>query len=331
MRSPASVVRVVVWPAPLRPTSPMRSPGCTRRLASLMRMRAPARSSRPVVVITDPRVGPRGRSTDRNSPDVGRVTTRWGRVMWTTLLPGPATGHDAPMHPSGPPMLPCPVCGTPATGPDGAACPTCGLPAVGHAALVVARIGATLAELTRDRDALLVSLRAAAPGAAAPVPAVHAPPPRTAPVPQYAAVAAPPPLAPSPVPPAPARRLSPQQVLLGLGALLLVAGAVAFVALAWTRLGLAFQATVMAVVTAAACAASAWTARRGLRATEEALAAAGAALLAVDLGAAYSKGLLGVDALPARLWAAIGCGVVVLAGTGLGRLTRTTATWPLVT
>jgi len=227
-------------------------------------------------------------------------------------------------------MLPCPVCGTPATGPDGAACPTCGLPAVGHAALVVARIGATLAELTRDRDALLVSLHAAAPGAASPVPAVQAPPPRTVPVPQYAAVAAPPPLAPSPAPPAPAHRLSPQQVLLGLGALLLVAGAVAFVALAWTRLGLAFQATVMAVVTAAACAASAWTGRRALRATEEALAAAGAALLAVDLGAAYGKGLFDIDVLPLRLWSAIACGVVVLVAVPLGRLTRTTATWPLV-
>src|SRR5215217_3966450 len=57
MRSPASVVSVVVLPAPLRPTRPIRSPGCTRRVASLMRMRLPARSSRPVVVITDPRVG----------------------------------------------------------------------------------------------------------------------------------------------------------------------------------------------------------------------------------------------------------------------------------
>jgi hypothetical protein len=128
----------------------------------------------------------------------------------------------------------------------------------------------------------------------------------------------------------PRRRLSPQQVLLGLGALLLVAGAIAFVALAWTRLGLAFQAAVMLVVTAAACGVSAWSARRGLRATEEALAAAGAALLAVDLGGAYAKGLLGVDALPERRWAAIGCAVLVLAGAGLGRLTRTTATWPLV-
>ncbi|MGY1616905.1 SCO7613 C-terminal domain-containing membrane protein [Geodermatophilus sp. SYSU D00691] len=227
------------------------------------------------------------------------------------------------MHPT--PAFPCPVCGTPATGPAGAPCPTCGLPAVGQAALVVARIGATLAELTRDRDALLATLRASAPGAApAPAP-VPAPPP--APVPAPPPLVMPPP--PAYVPPPPRRRLSPQQVLLGLGALLLVSGAIAFVALAWTRLGLAFQASVMLLVTAAACGASAWTARRGLRATEETLAAAGAALLAVDLAAAYGKGLLGVDGLPLRLWAAIGCGVVVLVAVGLGRATRSTTTWPL--
>ncbi|MGY1603202.1 SCO7613 C-terminal domain-containing membrane protein [Geodermatophilus sp. SYSU D00815] len=228
------------------------------------------------------------------------------------------------MHPT--PAFPCPVCGTPAAGPAGAPCPTCGLPAVGQAALVVARIGATLAELTRDRDALVATLRAAAPGAApapAPAPAPVAPPPRRVHAPL-------PPPPPSPPPGPPRRRLSPQQVLLGLGALLLVAGALAFVALAWTRLGLAFQATVMLVVTAATCGASAWTARRGLRATEETLAAAGTALLAVDLGAAYAKGLLGVDELPLRLWAAIGCGVVVAVAVGLGRATRTTAAWPLV-
>jgi hypothetical protein len=231
------------------------------------------------------------------------------------------------MHPSAPPGLPCPVCGTPAAGPAAAPCPTCGLPAVGQAALVVARIGATLTELARDRDALLATLRAAAPGHP-----MSAPVPPPAPLPAvFPAPAAPvPPVPPPTAPPAPPRRLSPQQVLLGLGALLLVAGTVAFVALAWTRLGLAFQATVVALVTAAACATSAWSARRGLRATEEALAAAGAALLAVDLGAAYAKGLLGIDGVPARFWAAVACAVVVLVAVPLGRLTRTTAAWPLV-
>src|SRR5208283_2047841 len=45
---------VVVLPAPLRPTSPMRSPGCMRRSgpSGESRMRAPARTSRSVAVIT---------------------------------------------------------------------------------------------------------------------------------------------------------------------------------------------------------------------------------------------------------------------------------------
>lgn len=224
---------------------------------------------------------------------------------------------------SAPAGLPCAVCGTPLTGPAQAPCPRCGLPGAGQAAWVVARIGTTLTELARDRDALLATLRATAPGPPPPPTAV----PYAAP-PQYSPMPAPPP--PSPVPPSPARRrLSPQQVLLGLGALLLVAGAAAFVALGWTRLGLAFQAAVMLVTTGAACAASAWAARRGLRATEEALAAAGAALLAVDLSAAYAKGLLGVDELPLRLWTTVACAVGVAVAVALGRLTRTTTTWPL--
>ncbi len=262
---------------------------------------------------------------------------------------------------------PCPVCGRPSGDAGPGASPRCGLPAVGQAALVVARIGATLTELARDRDDLLVRLRAAAPGvpAQAPAPglptqapapvATGAPPPRSAPgapatspwqpPPAPSGTPAPPPGAPAtwapapPPPPAwpaapppatPRPRLSPEQVLLGLGALLVVAAALTFVAVAWTRLGVVFQSLVMLAVTGVLCAASAWTARRGLRATEEALAAAGAALLAVDLAAARWLGLGGVEDLPLRLWWAISCAVLVVVGLLLGRATRTTATWPLV-
>jgi hypothetical protein len=239
--------------------------------------------------------------------------------------------------------LGCAVCGRP-TGDVGAGpCPSCGLPAAAHAALVVARIGTTLSELARDRDALLASLRAAAPGpppAARPVTApaeapIWAPPPapRATTPPPFPPPAFPPPAAfppPTAPPPRPARRLSPQQVLLGLGALLLVTAALAFVAVAWTRLGLVFQAGLMLTVTALACGCSAWAARRGLRATEEALAAAGAALLAVDLGAARVRGLFSLEELPLRSWWAISCAVVLLVAVLLGRATRTTVTWPLV-
>jgi hypothetical protein len=119
-------------------------------------------------------------------------------------------------------------------------------------------------------------------------------------------------------------------VLLGLGAALLVAGALAFVALGWTRFGLVFQATVMVTVTAAACGTSAWAARRGLRATEEALAVVGTALLAIALGAAHARGLGGLDEVPLRTWTAVSCLVLVAVALGLGRLTRSTTTWPLV-
>jgi hypothetical protein len=234
--------------------------------------------------------------------------------------------------------LPCPVCGRPSAGPGPAPCPSCGLPAVGEAARVIARIGATIDELVRDRDRLLATLRTAA-APPPPVPAAAPPPPVPAaapplPVPAAAPVpgaAAPAPPAPVPAPSGrPPRGVSPQQVLLGLGALLVVAAGIAFVAVAWTRLGLAFQSAVMATVTAAACGVSAWTARRGLRATEEALAAAGAALLAVDLGAAHALGLWGLDGVPVRLWTAVSCALVAAVALGSGRLTRSTVTWPLV-
>ncbi len=167
---------------------------------------------------------------------------------------------------------------------------------------------ARLDELTQDRGRLLATLRTAA-APAAPRPAAAPPPPVTAlsPVAPPQQVATPLPTAPPPLPVderhpvPPPRRVSPQQVLLGLGALMVVAAGIAFVAVAWTRLGLLFQSAVMAAVTATACAVSAWTARRRLRATEEALAAAGASLLAVDLGDAQALGLWGLDGVSGRL------------------------------
>jgi len=226
----------------------------------------------------------------------------------------------------------CPVCGRPTGDVGPGPCPSCGLPAAGHAAHVVARIGATLTELAGDRDALLASLRAAAPYAASapgrsPTPA---PTPAPTPTPTPAPAPAPPPLAPLPPPtPRPVRRLSPEQVLLGLGALLVVAAGITFVAVGWTRFGVVFQAGAMLTATALAAGSSAWSARRGLRATEEALAAAAVALLVIDLGAARALGLFALEDVPLRHWSSISCAVVVLVALLLGRLTRTTAVWPL--
>jgi hypothetical protein len=252
--------------------------------------------------------------------DIDGITQPGVADRWTLLFRS-AVRQDAGMNPQG---TPCPACGRPLAEPGPAPCPSCGLPAAGQAAYVVGRIDATLTELARDRDALLATLRASAPGTATPY-AARRP---QAPAPTYQPPA-PPPMPRPRAAPAPRRRLSPQEVLLGLGALLVVAAAITFVAVAWTRLGLAFQAGVMVTVTAVACTVSAWTARRGLRATEEALAAAGAALLVVDLGAAHALGLFRLEDVSLRIWSAISCTVVVIAGLLLGRLTRTTATWPL--
>ena len=162
---------------------------------------------------------------------------------------------------------PCPVCGRPVADPGPGPARRAGCRPPVRPRVVVARIGATLTDLARDRDALLATLRAAAPGQrprhrrrragpAIPERAGSRPGPPVGPPP-------PPPASP-PLPPAPPRRrLSPQQVLLGLGALLVVAAAITFVAVAWTRFGLVFQAGVMLTVTTLLCGASAWTARRG--------------------------------------------------------------------
>src|SRR4051794_38807141 len=120
------------------------------------------------------------------------------------------------MSSSGPPVLPCPVCGTAVPVGYRSPCPVCGLPAAGQSALVVARIGATLTELARDRDALLATLRTAAPGAAptpAPPPLVASPlpPPPMAPPPP-AAPPPPPPPRPRPPPPPPPRRGPPPRL-----------------------------------------------------------------------------------------------------------------------
>lgn len=126
-----------------------------------------------------------------------------------------------------------------------------------------------------------------------------------------------------------AQWLSPQQLLLGTGAVLLVSAAIAFVAVAWDQLGLAVQATTLVVLTGSVCAASVLAARRRLRATAEALAMTGLALVVVDLVAARIKGLAGLDQLAGRAHAALTLGAVVVLGLALHRVSRTTMTWPI--
>lgn len=231
----------------------------------------------------------------------------------------------------------CPTCATPILGwaGPGPACPRCGLPAAGHAGYVVARIESTLREFRADRDQLLQSLAAVARPAqseaaqtlvrpAAPAaPAAHSVPPPP-PMPPPALM---PPAPALPAPPKPPRRLSPQQLLLGTGAVLLVSAAIAFAAVAWESLSLAVQAGILLMLTGIVCAASVTAARRGLRTTGEALAMAGLALTVVDLVGARAKGLAGLDDIPLRAHAALTLGIVVVLGLALSRLAPTTKAW----
>lgn len=96
----------------------------------------------------------------------------------------------------------------------------------------------------------------------------------------------------------PRKSLSGQQLLLGLGALLLLSAASFFLLVVWLVVGLVGQALIMVALTGAAVAGSKWATRRGLPAVAETAAALATGLLLIDLWAAHSLGLAGLDAVP---------------------------------
>ncbi|MCD4525405.1 SCO7613 C-terminal domain-containing membrane protein [Nocardioides sp. cx-173] len=164
----------------------------------------------------------------------------------------------------------CPDCR--ASLPTGAErCPSCDLPLT-HP--VAAELLATLTYA----DHLLARLRAVG---AVPVAASFVPP--VAPMPRAAA---------------PARRTgvraaSVPKILLGLGAFCLLVAAVIFLAVAWSWLGVGGRTAVLVTLTAAAGAAGAWFAHRGLRVAGEALTAVSLGLLVLDVVGADNAGWLG--------------------------------------
>src|SRR5690606_23519438 len=140
--SPANTRRVLVLPAPLRPTNPIRSPGCTRSVAPDSRIRLPARSSNPVAEITTPprpvaRAAPPPHLTHvavGGPPPPGRPTPLpgappgWGRARANAAGPGAppaaATGdrRGSPPPYAGPhrsPTQSCPLRPAAAAGPRG--------------------------------------------------------------------------------------------------------------------------------------------------------------------------------------------------------------------
>lgn len=171
-------------------------------------------------------------------------------------------------------------------------CPSCGLSLTGPAAAELWRTDQQLLVLQRHRHELIEWLRGHPPVAAAPA-------------------------APSVSTSRGQRSWTGQQILLGTGALLVVTAAVVFLAVAWSALGVVGQVAVMALLTAAAGAASLTLASRRLTATAEAMGAVAIGLAVVDLAAAHTLDLAGLRAVDVASYAtatsallAAGCAVV---------------------
>src|SRR4051794_38140853 len=128
------------------------------------------------------------------------------------------------------------------------------------------------------------------------------------------------PSTPRPTPrPAPRPGVETRTLLLGLGAVCLVAALVAGTALIWSSLGAGGQAAVMLMITAALLVGAVRLSR--LPATAEALAAVGVASLAIDLAAGRTLGLPALSDLDARTYWTIGSlvAVVVLGAVAVAR------------
>lgn len=125
------------------------------------------------------------------------------------------------------------------------------------------------------------------------------------------------------VPPAPAaaareprRSIGGQQLLLGLGAFLLLSGAAFFLWIVWGAIGVGGQAVVMLTLTGAAAASARWATRTRLSAAAETAAVIATGLLALDVTAAHRLGLFGLDTVDAHLYFGLAgvLGALVLVG-----------------
>ena len=218
----------------------------------------------------------------------------------------------------------CPGCAAPLRGPS---CHACGLSLAGQAGADLWDVSRRAAVLLDARDSLLTTLHRAATvptPAQAPVPVpVPVPVPLAGPVPearpapapgpwqmpalpayprQDATVPHPGPAAgpltarvthPLPQPPAAPRASWPlQNLLLGLGALLLAGASIVFLAFTWGAMPLALRATVIAVITAAVFGAATLARRKGLSSSADAISALGSLLVVLDAWALHATGLV---------------------------------------
>lgn len=197
--------------------------------------------------------------------------------------------------------LACPSCGAALPRSVTERCPSCDLGLTGPQAQELWQVDQQLAVLQQRRSVLLAALSSPAEGA---VTAGAEP----AGAPGLAPPASPGPVAERPGPP----RWAAQQVLLGVGALLVLVAAAVFVAVAWSTVGVAVQVAVMAVVTLAAGAGSLLLARRGLRASREALALLAVGLAVVDGVAAHQLDLAGLGGVDPSGYAAVATAALAL-------------------
>lgn len=116
----------------------------------------------------------------------------------------------------------------------------------------------------------------------------------------------------------PARAAGPsgQQVLLGLGALLLLSGVAFFLAVVWFVVGLIGQAVIMVVLTGLAAGGAVLATRKRLDAAAETAAVIASGFVVLDLTAAYGKGLAGLDRFTlSEYWSVAGwVGALLLIG-----------------
>ncbi len=182
-------------------------------------------------------------------------------------------------------MFACPNCATPLVM-GVSACERCQIRLTGPEAVRLWEVDQHLGTLAAERGALIAALTASGVGApavgAAPTPAGI--PFQTSPYPL-----------PGHQPTRAKKSISGQQVLLGLGALMLLSAASFFLLIVWFVVGVAGQALIMVVLTGAAVASSVWATRRGLPAVAETAAILATGFLVLDLSAAHVLGLAGLD------------------------------------
>ncbi len=198
-----------------------------------------------------------------------------------------------------PNAFPCPNCAT-MLEPGVQACTACALRLVGPEAVRLWQVDQQIAALKAESGHLIQALMA-------PLGAVPATEPyAVGPYPAARTAAA----------HAPRRQVSGQQILLGLGALLLLSAASFFLLVVWFVVGLVGQALIMVALTGAAVAGSALATKKWLPAAAETAAVIATGLLTLDLAAAHWLNLAGLGDLPAdAYWAGAGLlGGVLLLG-----------------